>query len=126
SDPVVALMEMARVCRPDGWVAVRDADYGAMTWWPQVPALDRWMDVYQAVGSANRAQPDAGRRLLAWAQAAKLTEIEATASVWCFATPADRQWWGDLWAERTISSSFGRQAVEYGVATPAGLEEIAT
>lgn len=125
SDPVAALREMARVCRPDGMVAVRDADYGAMTWWPRLPALDRWMSVYQAVGSANRAQPDAGRRLLAWAQAADLAGIEASASVWCFATAEDRRWWGDLWADRTTSSRFGRQAVEYGVATPAELEEIA-
>lgn len=125
SDPVAAFREMARVCRPDGMVAVRDADYGAMTWWPRLPALDRWMSVYQAVGSANRAQPDAGRRLLAWAQAADLAGIEASASVWCYATAEDRRWWGDLWADRTTSSRFGRKAVDYGVATPAELEEIA-
>ena len=34
ADPVAALREMARVCAPDGIVAVRDADYGAMTWYP--------------------------------------------------------------------------------------------
>lgn len=37
ADPVAALAEMRRVCRPDGVVAARDADYGAMHWFPQLP-----------------------------------------------------------------------------------------
>lgn len=66
SDPVAALREMRRVAKPDGLVAVRDADYAAMTWYPHEPRLDRWMEIYQAVARANGAEPDAGRRLLAW------------------------------------------------------------
>src|SRR6476469_8747699 len=34
SDPVAALVEMRRVCTVGGIVAVRDADYAAMTWHP--------------------------------------------------------------------------------------------
>lgn len=41
SDPVTALKEMRRVCRPGGVVAARDADYAAMTWHPQSPGLKR-------------------------------------------------------------------------------------
>ncbi|HSR21945.1 MAG TPA: methyltransferase domain-containing protein, partial [Candidatus Eisenbacteria bacterium] len=41
-DPVTALVEMGRVCRPGGIVAARDSDYAAMTWSPAEPALDRW------------------------------------------------------------------------------------
>jgi hypothetical protein len=41
------------------------------------------------------------------------------------APPTDRAWWGDLWAERTVASSLADQAVEYGVATRAELDEVA-
>ena len=34
ADPVAALVEMRRVCRPGGLVAARDADYPTFTFWP--------------------------------------------------------------------------------------------
>ena len=46
SDPAQALREMARVARPGGWVAARDADYGAMVWYPDVPGLQEWRALY--------------------------------------------------------------------------------
>jgi ubiquinone/menaquinone biosynthesis C-methylase UbiE len=39
TDPVAALTEMRRVCRPGGIVAARDADYAAMTWHPANPLV---------------------------------------------------------------------------------------
>ncbi|MCW2684266.1 MAG: Methyltransferase type 11, partial [Blastococcus sp.] len=74
---------------------------------------------------ANGAEPDAGRRLLSWAHAAGLRDLSATTSSWCYATPAERDWWGNSWAGRATSSSFAEQAVAYGLATPAGLAEVA-
>jgi SAM-dependent methyltransferase len=117
ADPVAALRELARVTAPGGVVAVRDADYAGMTWWPELPGLDRWLDVYRTVARANGGEPDAGRRLIGWAHAAGLTEVAATASAWCFADPADREWWASTWAERTTSSPLADRAVELGVAT---------
>lgn len=125
SDPVAALREMRRVCRPGGVVAARDADYRAMTWSPGDDRLDRWMGLYQAVARSNGAEPDAGRHLLRWARAAGFSVTEPGASVWCFATPADREWWGGLWADRVVSSALAGQAIALGLADPGELDDLA-
>ncbi|MGW1075783.1 class I SAM-dependent methyltransferase [Streptomyces sp. NPDC002537] len=124
-DPVGALREMRRVCRPGGVVAVRDADYAAMTWFPRVPGLDDWQDLYQRVARAGGGEPDAGRRLLSWARRAGLTGLTASASAWCYATPEERAWWSGLWADRTVASSYARLAVAGGHADEADLRRIA-
>ena len=125
TDPVAALREMARVCRPGGVIAVRDVDYAATTWFPADPGLDRWLALYRQVARRNEAEPDAGRRLLSWAHAAGLRDATATASTYCYAGPTDRQWWGRSWAGRATSSSFAEQAVSYGLASTGELEDIA-
>ena len=124
-DPVRALGEMKRVCKPGGLVAARDADYGGFRWYPDEPAIERWLAVYHTIARRNAGEPDAGRFLLAWAHAAGFDDVLPGASVWCFATPDDRAWWGGLWADRMTDSAIARQAVTEGFATEKELREIA-
>ena len=124
ADPVGALAEMRRVTRPGGIVAVRDAVYSAMTWFPEPAGMEQWRSVYMATARANGGEPDAGSRLLSWAREAGFTDVTASASTWCYATPADRAWQSQTWAQRCLTS-FGPQAVELGLADRADLETMA-
>jgi ubiquinone/menaquinone biosynthesis C-methylase UbiE len=124
-DPVGALRSMARLARPGGIIAARDADYPAMTWFPREPQLDRWLDLYMAVTARNGANGDGGRQLLHWAQQAGLKDIAYTTSTWTFHTADDLAWWTSLWAERVTTSRLARMAVEYGIATGEELDDMA-
>ena len=125
ADPVAALQSMAAVCAPDGLLAVRDADYAAMTWFPEDPGLTRWQELYRTVARGNGGEPDAGRRLTGWARAAGLHTVAASASVWCFATSEDVGWWSSTWAERLTESALGHRSVELGLTDPAELAGLA-
>jgi ubiquinone/menaquinone biosynthesis C-methylase UbiE len=125
TDPVAALVEMRRVLRNGGLLAVRDADYGAFVWAPPDPMLDRWLELYHDVARRNRAEADAGRHLLGWVRAAGFLEATVSSSTWTFAEESERMWWGELWAERVTLSSLAEQALEYGLTTAEELQAIA-
>ena len=125
TDPVAAFREMGRVCRSGGYLAVRDADYAAMIWYPANERLDRWLQLYRRVARDNGGEPDAGRRLLAWAHAAGFSDVASSANVWCYSTADERAWWGGLWAERITESAIAHQAVAAGFADQAELADLA-
>jgi hypothetical protein len=77
------------------------------------------------VARANGGEPDAGRRLHAWARETGLTDVQISSSNWTYVTPQERAWWGGLWADRTVASSYAGMAVGRGYASRADLEGIA-
>jgi trans-aconitate methyltransferase len=125
SDPVGTLQAMAAHLRPGGVVAVRDADYDAMSWWPRLPELDEWRTLYRATAHALGAEPDAARVLPAWCRAAGLVDVQPSLGTWLYATPDDRGQWAEMWARRAIESSFATHAVRLGLAGAADLARIA-
>ena len=125
ADPVAMLAELRRITAPGGIIAVRDSDYGIFRWYPDEPALDRWLELYIRAASANGGHPDAGRRLLAWAHAAGLDDVRASGSTWCYATPEEREHWAGMWADRIAGTALGAQIVREGWASQAELDAIA-
>lgn len=124
-DPVAALREARRVLRTGGLVAVRDADYGTMVWWPREPRIERFMQLYHDVSARNGGDADAGRRIPSWLREAGFVDIEVTTTTWTFTDRESLLEWGDSWAERTVNSAVGEKALEYGFASDGELHDIA-
>ena len=87
--------------------------------------------MYRAVARQNKAEPDAGSHLASWAAEAgfEAGDCELNFSVRSYSASSDeedRRRWGRDWAARCLHSDFGKQAVEYGLATRAEMEEIAS
>lgn len=122
--PVDALREFRRVVASEGVVAARDVDYEGVIWWPRLPGLDEWLEVYLAAHRATSGEPAAGRQLKAWAQEAGFTDVRASASVWLYESPEERAWWGGMWADRVLQSAFSEVALSEGIADLAALERI--
>ncbi|MDN5977852.1 methyltransferase domain-containing protein [Acidipropionibacterium jensenii] len=112
ADPVAALREMARVA--GSLVAVRDVEYRTMSFFPDLPGLQMWLDTYRQIARANDAEPDAGRYLKAWAHAAGLADTTVTVSAWCYADPDSVHWWSHSQAERVHGQAFTSEAIEAG------------
>ncbi|KAI0946712.1 hypothetical protein AcW1_010103 [Taiwanofungus camphoratus] len=125
-DPIRALREMRRIVKSGGYVAVREGDFSTLVWYPEVDWLQYWHELHIKVARSLGGEPDAGRRLVSWAMQAGFdrANITATSSTWCFSGQEDQEWWGGLWADRTVSSSFARNAVDGGHASQADLTKI--
>jgi SAM-dependent methyltransferase len=122
--PVDVLREMRRVRTAGGVVGVRDVVYGGTQWYPENRGLDDWLRILLQVHYANGGDPNAGRSLKAWALDAGFTEVTAGASVWCFSSDEDRDWWGTTWSQRALLSQYAKDAVDGGLATEADLQRI--
>jgi ubiquinone/menaquinone biosynthesis C-methylase UbiE len=115
-DPLSAMRQMKRLVKPGGILAVRDADYSAMQWYPPIAGLRTWLDLYITLAKRIDCDPSIGRRLHAVAMQAGFDrrDVEASADTWVFSTEEEREWWCGLWADRVMQSNFRTNALEYG------------
>ena len=119
ADPVSALCEWRRITKPGGIVACRESDFDSATHYPEIKALTDFKDTYMKTVRSRGAEPNGGRHLIAWALKSGIERscITASASVWCYSSPEERAYWGNMWADRLLHSSLSKNAIEGGLAT---------
>ncbi|CEQ39978.1 SPOSA6832_01534, partial [Sporobolomyces salmonicolor] len=123
SDPVRVLGEMRRVSKRI--VCAREADFETMTPHPadERDLLKRWKEMWYQVAKAGGGQPDAGRRLKAWALEAgfAVDQVEVKAG----STTPEVKWWSEMWADRIVSSDWAAKAKAICGVDETELQEIA-
>lgn len=125
-DPVHLLKEMKRVAkRGTGLVAAREADYKSFAWYPELPALATWGDLYQKLATANGGESNAGRYLRKWARAAGFPpdQITSSWSSWSYVGDGAKLW-GDSWAGRALHSNFATGVLMHHLGTREDLQDI--
>jgi SAM-dependent methyltransferase len=104
-EAVEAIVELRRVCKPGGFVALREGDLPATIIHPSIQALKQWQAIKIDVGLQSRCHPSAGRMLLGWALEAGFTESQIDYTVGSLTYSGDqRQFWGNAMAERIFLS----------------------
>ncbi|KIW81507.1 hypothetical protein Z517_04532 [Fonsecaea pedrosoi CBS 271.37] len=117
-NPVAILKEMRRVAKPGGIVAAREADYKSFAWYPEIPEIARWAELYQKVAKTNGGEPNAGRYCHVWAKQAGFSpdEITTTWDCWRFAGQRVAQF-AQSWTGRILQPGFMGTAVREGFST---------
>ena len=118
--------EMRRVTRPGGVVCCREADGHSFTWYPDNQGIADWWDLVARIARADGREPEAGRRLHAWAREAGFdpARVDVSAAAWCFRTQEEREYWGGSMASRGEDSSMTGSAIARGFATKEDLQRM--
>lgn len=126
SDPIKALSELKRVTKEGGLVAARES--AELIWYPPNEGISLWRSITEKMQRAKGGNPLPGRMIHVWAEKAgfEREKIAKSASSWCFASDAEREYWGGSMEERARVSGFARDAVQEGFASADELEVIAS
>lgn len=108
ADPQVVLQEFRRVTKPGGIIAVRDADFGAMTWFPPNPGLSRWRATFSVGLATHDGNPAMGRQVPHTFYSAGLTDLSVSGSLTAYASEAEREALAEKWTRRSMSPHSAR------------------
>lgn len=124
-DPVSAMREMRRVCKPGGMVACREGDFGLVAFHPHHRGTELYREYYIKMLRGKGMEPFAGRNLHIWARDAgfDIEKIEKSVSSKLDATDAQRDWWGSVLLDRFRGSQL-RDGFKAAGASDTDLEEI--
>lgn len=127
-DPVKAIGEMVRVAKkPGGVVALRESDLTAWSFYPEFPGMMAMNRMLCAVHESNGGHVKAGTQLVSWAMKVGVDreQIKASAGSWCYSTRDDREIWGGTMVDRCINGTLPQKAIDLGITSKEGLEEMA-
>src|SRR5699024_9783979 len=102
ADPQVVLQEFQRVTKPAGIIAVRDADFGALTWFPPSPGLGRWRAAFAVGPAAHDGNPARGRHPPPPFYAAGLGALGVGGTPPADASEAERAALAEKWTQRSM------------------------
>ncbi|EZG69026.1 UbiE family methyltransferase [Gregarina niphandrodes] len=98
-DPVLALKEMLRVVKPDGYVCVREADLDMITIYPEAAPLKFFFTHWRC-----HSKTQMGRQLKKLAMDAGFTKIDGSISQLFVSSDTERAWFYDLYTNRVKDS----------------------
>jgi hypothetical protein len=84
-------------------------------------------DIFQKVMRSGGGEPNAGRRLVAWAREVgfEREELQVSAVVEVYSSRSEREFIATRYYERILHSEVGRKAEELGIATREEIESVA-
>ncbi|KAK5173334.1 uncharacterized protein LTR77_002015 [Saxophila tyrrhenica] len=126
--PVDAVKELLRVAKPTGSViGICETDMRSWSFWPLLPALQRFHQIQMETHEANGGTNVAGPQLISWALKAgvRREQVRMTQGSWCYSERAEKEVWGASWASRARTGEVGKKALSMGLATKDELEEMA-